>query len=203
MKRFDLAIREIVIDQNCQIYWINKLNMISDQGKKALKFLKWSYEINHQRKFKLLELVPKRLHSRFYCEYRRPYRRNRYYELQHSSRSFQVSVEANFQPTVPELWDKYSTPDSSEYYVIDLQQRIEANLLILNPRLLKKKLYKCKNTKISDLDEINGDLCVICYDTYKVQDQLVTLPCKHKYHLNCIFKWLKRSLTCPVCREPF
>jgi len=203
MKRFELAIREIVVDQNCQIYWINKLNLISDQGKKALKFLKWSYEISHQRKFKILQLVPKRLHASFYSEYRRPYRKNRYYDLQQSSRSFQVNVEENFQPTVPEQWDKYSTTDSSEFYVIDLQERIEANLLFLNPRLLKKKLDKCENERINDLEEIKGETCIVCYDTYKVQDQLVTLSCKHRYHYNCIYKWLKNSLTCPVCREPF
>ena len=30
---------------------------------------------------------------------------------------------------------------------------------------------------------------------------MVSLPCKHGYHRNCIFEWLgKHSRKCPVCK---
>lgn len=44
--------------------------------------------------------------------------------------------------------------------------------------------------------------CVICQETYKLHDTLITLPCKfaHAFHEDCIVPWLKNSGTCPTCR---
>ncbi|PIA49601.1 hypothetical protein AQUCO_01300410v1 [Aquilegia coerulea] len=33
--------------------------------------------------------------------------------------------------------------------------------------------------------------CVICYMEYKNKERLMTLPCQHRYHSECITKWLK------------
>ncbi|KAI0673647.1 hypothetical protein C8Q78DRAFT_1067924 [Trametes maxima] len=48
--------------------------------------------------------------------------------------------------------------------------------------------------------------CAVCKETFKLEtedpdDQIViSLPCKHPFHENCIMPWLKNSGTCPVCR---
>ncbi|KAJ3680129.1 hypothetical protein LUZ60_016407 [Juncus effusus] len=41
--------------------------------------------------------------------------------------------------------------------------------------------------------------CVICCMAYKNKDKLIILPCEHKYHKDCVTKWLKINKTCPVC----
>lgn len=45
---------------------------------------------------------------------------------------------------------------------------------------------------------------MICQDPYKLDDHLITLPCKfsHAFHTDCIVPWLENSGTCPTCRFP-
>lgn len=43
--------------------------------------------------------------------------------------------------------------------------------------------------------------CVICYCEYSLGDQLVTLPCGHSFHQDCVGRWLRRSSVCPCCRN--
>ena len=42
--------------------------------------------------------------------------------------------------------------------------------------------------------------CTICMDTYKENDDLLTLPCFHIFHYNCIKPWFSGKHECPVCR---
>ncbi|KAJ2130699.1 hypothetical protein IW145_000903 [Coemansia sp. RSA 521] len=42
--------------------------------------------------------------------------------------------------------------------------------------------------------------CGICMEEYKAEEEVMTLPCKHVYHLECIDHWLKMNGTCPICR---
>lgn len=47
--------------------------------------------------------------------------------------------------------------------------------------------------------------CAVCKDQFSTtadpnEQIVVTLPCKHPFHVDCIEPWLKSSGTCPVCR---
>lgn len=42
--------------------------------------------------------------------------------------------------------------------------------------------------------------CVICLEEWCKGDMETELPCKHKYHLKCVKKWLEIHSTCPQCR---
>ncbi len=44
--------------------------------------------------------------------------------------------------------------------------------------------------------------CPVCLDDTKVGDMVVALLCKHLFHYDCIYPWLKECCTCPVCRTP-
>jgi len=41
--------------------------------------------------------------------------------------------------------------------------------------------------------------CSICMD----KNDLIwlSLPCEHKFHEECIFKWIETNLSCPICRK--
>ena len=60
-----------------------------------------------------------------------------------------------------------------------------------------------KNAKKSsgDSSEIsdNNRLCVICQYDFKEGDNVLLLPCLHRYHCECITTWLKEKRKCPVC----
>jgi len=44
-----------------------------------------------------------------------------------------------------------------------------------------------------------SERCVICQMEYKRGTRLITLPCKHKYHVGCGTKWLTINKACPIC----
>ena len=64
------------------------------------------------------------------------------------------------------------------------------------------KVEKNNNTNIA---------CSICLEDFNKEDECIKLPCKsgdhyfHKGNDNCpgIIDWLKKSNTCPICREEF
>lgn len=45
--------------------------------------------------------------------------------------------------------------------------------------------------------------CIICHDDFIIGQELLTLRCpgKHIFHGSCIKDWLKRKVTCPLCRS--
>ncbi|ORX71805.1 hypothetical protein DL89DRAFT_217853, partial [Linderina pennispora] len=50
--------------------------------------------------------------------------------------------------------------------------------------------------------EQHPETCVICLSDFKAGKILVTLPCSHVFHKDCVRTWLtKKSETCPLCKE--
>ncbi|ETV82768.1 hypothetical protein H257_04565 [Aphanomyces astaci] len=53
-----------------------------------------------------------------------------------------------------------------------------------------------KATRPSSLDD-----CAICLCDFDDDDvHVVTLPCDHVFHSDCVFPWLVRDHSCPLCR---
>lgn len=46
-----------------------------------------------------------------------------------------------------------------------------------------------------------NEQCVICYTPYKNREVIMTLPCSHSYHSECIRRWLKINKACPICNK--
>ncbi|KAK4564938.1 hypothetical protein RGQ29_006830 [Quercus rubra] len=44
--------------------------------------------------------------------------------------------------------------------------------------------------------------CTICMEEFRISSEVTRMPCSHIYHEKCIFKWLKTSHLCPLCRYP-
>ena len=43
--------------------------------------------------------------------------------------------------------------------------------------------------------------CSICLADVEVNANKFVLPCKHEFHPDCIFRWMRESRKCPVCRQ--
>ncbi|CAK9109642.1 unnamed protein product [Durusdinium trenchii] len=43
--------------------------------------------------------------------------------------------------------------------------------------------------------------CTICCEDFVEGERLRLLPCLHRYHVQCIDRWLSHSQTCPVCKH--
>jgi hypothetical protein len=48
---------------------------------------------------------------------------------------------------------------------------------------------------------LEGELCSICYNNIKEEEQINRLPCKHIYHVDCIHEWLVKERVCPMCKQ--
>jgi len=59
---------------------------------------------------------------------------------------------------------------------------------------LPQEVYEGDN----DSDE---EMCSICINGYDRGDQLVRLPCDHRFHRDCIASWLRIKRICPLCRH--
>ena len=65
-------------------------------------------------------------------------------------------------------------------------------------------LEKLNSGLYKDLKESNKhklDMCSICFDAFKEDDECRELKCSHMFHEKCIDPWLTEHVTCPVCRE--
>ena len=52
-----------------------------------------------------------------------------------------------------------------------------------------------------DTEEQEEDQCSICICEYESGEEVLTLPCKHKFHAGCIRQWLQQSVRCPLCNQ--
>lgn len=74
-----------------------------------------------------------------------------------------------------------------------------ASISTLN-KLKKERFYMKEITQDVDGDESCCDSCVVCLERFSARVGLTRLPCKHIFHEQCIFDWLKKSTSCPLCR---
>ncbi|KAL9386733.1 hypothetical protein Peur_019857 [Populus x canadensis] len=43
------------------------------------------------------------------------------------------------------------------------------------------------------------DVCPTCLDEYTPENPKIMTRCSHHFHLGCIYEWLERSESCPIC----
>ena len=54
---------------------------------------------------------------------------------------------------------------------------------------------------VPDQDVPDQQECHVCLLPMRAGETLVTLPCFHLYHRDCIQRWLTVQRTCPVCKH--
>ncbi|CAD8092512.1 unnamed protein product [Paramecium sonneborni] len=66
----------------------------------------------------------------------------------------------------------------------------------------KLRVQSLGRIKFSNSDELDQEFkfCSICYVNYKKDQELILLPCIHRFHHDCIYQWLLTSSTCPICK---
>ncbi|XP_020587867.1 E3 ubiquitin-protein ligase At3g02290-like [Phalaenopsis equestris] len=61
---------------------------------------------------------------------------------------------------------------------------------------LSAKTYSTGYVQGSLEDE---DVCPICLDEYNPENPKIDTKCSHYYHLSCMYEWMERSDSCPIC----
>lgn len=84
-----------------------------------------------------------------------------------------------------------------------LYDRLMSNLDVEDYKNTPTKEAVLKNLpslKVDTLQVEKGESCCICFGDYSSAEEVITLPCNHRYHSDCVMKWLKLHSTCPNCR---
>ncbi|CAH2079644.1 unnamed protein product [Thlaspi arvense] len=65
-----------------------------------------------------------------------------------------------------------------------------------------QRLVKEQKEKLMDLEETNEIECSICIEDFSINhENIIQMPqCKHMFHQDCLFEWLGRQNSCPLCR---
>lgn len=52
----------------------------------------------------------------------------------------------------------------------------------------------------------SGEMCTICSDSYESEDVLRVLKCDHRFHIECVDRWIitstdfSKPVECPLCK---
>ena len=70
-----------------------------------------------------------------------------------------------------------------------------------NNNFLKKFQSVCTEENYSSKKYTEENLCGICLEKFKENDDILILPCNHKFHKECIIKWMKIRKFCPFDKK--
>ncbi|PIA33087.1 hypothetical protein AQUCO_04200090v1 [Aquilegia coerulea] len=75
------------------------------------------------------------------------------------------------------------------------------------PPGLNREEVDCLNREVFTIKAIDDALllevgleCSICLDKFHEGDDLICLPCEHRFHFNCLYPWVRTCGDCPNCR---
>ncbi|TPX35597.1 hypothetical protein SeLEV6574_g08177 [Synchytrium endobioticum] len=77
-------------------------------------------------------------------------------------------------------------------------------VLVIERLLLNREIFRrWKPKMIRSLKTRTGvsGACAICLTDYETNEEVTELPCEHAYHTECIRRWLKAHVRCPLCRR--
>ena len=79
------------------------------------------------------------------------------------------------------------------------QENSQKNIDIIKQNLPKS--FKVDEIELKKIKESNHDKCIICYDDFRINDDVLYLDCLHSYHEECIIKWFLEKNKCPICQK--
>lgn len=66
--------------------------------------------------------------------------------------------------------------------------------------VFSKKLSRKFNWSKMGWKSLDQKDCAICLEEFKTGDDLVHLPCSHRFHWSCGMPWIESNSHCPCCR---
>uniref|UniRef100_A0A5K3FWJ5 RING-type E3 ubiquitin transferase n=1 Tax=Mesocestoides corti TaxID=53468 RepID=A0A5K3FWJ5_MESCO len=86
-------------------------------------------------------------------------------------------------------------------FFLQMLMNAELNGLSGPPPASASDIARLPRATLSQSDLVNYDVCSICLEKYKVNEEINTLPCAHTFHSPCLATWLHQKGSCPICRK--
>ncbi|KAF5951819.1 hypothetical protein HYC85_009763 [Camellia sinensis] len=67
-------------------------------------------------------------------------------------------------------------------------------------RLQLEVFSKAKYSSEGEMSRASQE-CSICLESFMEGDELICLPCTHRFHLGCLDPWVRTCGDCPYCRR--
>jgi len=107
-----------------------------------------------------------------------------------------------------EIWLEHHLDDYRQYLETRRQRRefsarlIERSMEESRPptQIAKDEEIKSLETKIYEAKD-DKESCVICLNDLQGGDLTTRTSCKHLFHNECLTRWLKTNISCPMCRK--
>ncbi|KAL8150419.1 hypothetical protein V2J09_020227 [Rumex salicifolius] len=135
-------------------------------------------------------------------------------DVRNSEQSSGFIVNPNLQTSIPYDLNPRIAPKP-----IGIRENIGTNSNAAI-QLTNSHIYASSDAKNSDLEQQSSsidfelelkksddsilyviDECPTCLEEYSEENPKMTTKCEHNFHLACIFEWLERSDTCPICNK--
>jgi len=130
------------------------------------------------------------------------------WEVLLNSRSLEFNLddaESNLELYIGDI--DHEEEDYEDYlHTTEYEMLFEAEISsgIGKPPASKSFIKNLKVSPLSNEDVMENDddavCCAVCKEEMIVGKEVAELPCRHKYHSECIVPWLGIRNTCPVCR---
>ncbi|VVB17533.1 unnamed protein product [Arabis nemorensis] len=129
------------------------------------------------------------------------------WEVLLNSRSLEFSLddaESNMELYIGDI-DQEDEYDEDYRHTTEYEMLFEADISsgLGKPPASKSFIKNLKVSPLTKEDVMENDdpmCCAVCKEEMNVGKEVAELPCRHKYHSECIVPWLGIRNTCPVCR---
>ncbi|CAE6200992.1 unnamed protein product [Arabidopsis arenosa] len=82
--------------------------------------------------------------------------------------------------------------------------RVTLSSIVVRSKDMFQRLLEEQTVELTGLGDEEETTCSICMEEFSESrdDNIILLPdCFHLFHQSCIFEWLKRQRSCPLCRR--
>ena len=81
--------------------------------------------------------------------------------------------------------------------------RLTGPLLDMMGTSQRQKEIENRISNIQKHSDPHSEDCIVCFSEIDDPMYKISLKCKHFFHTECIFDWLKINPSCPMCRQSF
>ena len=108
------------------------------------------------------------------------------------------TIEENEDNEINEENEYTEINEENEY--TEINEENEVNEINESNQDINTLINKLPRNTLKDVNKLSNKECVICMDNYVKGDKIISLPCIHMFHENCIKSWLIKERKCPICK---